>query len=647
MFTGFFLLSLCLPIIASPPPIINAPSEPVNGPAEISKESAHEPVDPVRLAQEADKLLPHLTEADFNNKTLMRDGEWLLFFGSLQCGHCLNLTPKFLDLFNEKRIEYESEGLQMAKIECSTNTAFCRAQDVEVYPTLRIYEDGRIKSAFDGELEIDPLKDFVKDHFKNSGTPLSRAVKAAKEVALKVVTPDPINTNPAGSSAPISIMTHKEVMDGKNILVKFYSPRCGHCKAFRPTWINIAHTLKGKVNVGEVDCSVETHLCKKFKVRAYPTVLYVKENGEYVQYLGGRTMEDVSKFALSFIRPVFDVMVANEVKSLIQKESKSHFVFLYNHEATDLKMVEEFGKTLMRMNETIQVHLCPDKDARALFPDILTMASLQSPIFLATQGEDFERDTRAYEMSMDFKSESTRVQLKQWISEHSTQLVYRLNEDSGHTVFDGESIVVLTLLKNGDKDKVAPVTKLLRTAARRLIERRHAQEARKKKDTASVFASAVAAAAKEDKAAAATLRALTVPVEPPRKVVFAWVNSVELSAYLQHTFGVVAENIVSEPQILIVDSKEKVYYDTQQDKMTPMKFYGVSDILDHLENALDDKLFAKPTKGNKFVLLYRNSRQAMHVVKASPLLTLSGTIIFFMILLRFVKRANKSIVKGD
>lgn len=41
------------------------------------------------------------------------------------------------------------------------------------------------------------------------------------------------------------------------VMVEFYAPWCGHCKRLAPEWKKAANRLKGKVTLGQVDCTVE------------------------------------------------------------------------------------------------------------------------------------------------------------------------------------------------------------------------------------------------------------------------------------------------------------------------------------------------------------------------------------------------------
>ncbi|CAM9894966.1 unnamed protein product, partial [Laminaria digitata] len=48
-----------------------------------------------------------------------------------------------------------------------------------------------------------------------------------------------------------------------------------HCQRLQPTWEEIATQMKGKVNVGQVDCNTQKELCRRFRVRGYPTLVHV------------------------------------------------------------------------------------------------------------------------------------------------------------------------------------------------------------------------------------------------------------------------------------------------------------------------------------------------------------------------------------
>jgi len=233
-------------------------------------------------------------------------------------------TPLIGEVGPETYSDYMSAGIPLAYIFCETPKERQELSD-ELKPLAEKHRgvinfatiDAKAFGAHAGNLNLkaDQFPAFaIQDTAKNQKYPFDQDKKISREdieafvddfVAGKVepsIKSEPIPETQEGPVVVVVAKTYDEIVldDSKDVLIEFYAPWCGHCKALAPKYEELAamyakSEFKDKVVIAKVDATAND---VPDEVQGFPTIKLYPAGAKDapVTYSGSRTIEDLIQF---------------------------------------------------------------------------------------------------------------------------------------------------------------------------------------------------------------------------------------------------------------------------------------------------------------------------------------------------------------
>ncbi|CAH8617244.1 unnamed protein product [Schistosoma rodhaini] len=139
------------------------------------------------------------------------------------------------------------------------------------------------------------------------------------------------------------------IKTNKFVLVEFYAPWCGHCKALAPEYSAAAKKLKEKgslIKLAKVDATVEEELAFKHGVKGYPTLKFFR-NEQPIDFGGERDSDAIVNWCLRKSKPSVEYIDSiDSCKQFIDKANIAILGFIKDTDSLDLADFEKVADEL-------------------------------------------------------------------------------------------------------------------------------------------------------------------------------------------------------------------------------------------------------------------------------------------------------------
>ncbi|KAE8682207.1 Protein disulfide-isomerase [Hibiscus syriacus] len=189
--------------------------------------------------------------------------------------------------FREVAEQYKGQGIGflLGDLEAS-QSAFQYFGVKESQAPLVIILNKDEKKFLKANVEADDIASWFKDYKEGKVPPYvkSEPIPVENNEPVKVVVADTLED-----------MVFKS---GKNVLLEFYAPWCGHCQKLAPILDEVAvqYENDAKVLIAKLDATANDIENPNFDVKGFPTVYFRSADGNITPYDGDRTKEDIIDF---------------------------------------------------------------------------------------------------------------------------------------------------------------------------------------------------------------------------------------------------------------------------------------------------------------------------------------------------------------
>lgn len=358
-----------------------------------------------------------------------------------------------------------------------------------------------------------------------TATTASQATLKAPSVSKSKTGPNPIGTSIALTQESFQklVTTTQDPW-----FIKFYAPWCHHCQALAPNWQQMARELQGKLNVGEVNCDVESRLCKDVRVKGYPTIHFFR-GGERVEYDGLRGLGDLVAYAKKALDIGMGVTYVDAAgfKELEETEEVI-FVYFYDHATTS----EDF-EALERLTLSLIGHAKLVKTDSAVLADRFKIHTWPR-LLVSRDGRPSYYSALAPKDMRDFR----RVLL--WMQTVWLPILPELTASNSLEIMSGKLVVLGILSRERSDDFIRSKREIKSAALEWMDKETHAFQLERQERRDAKQLRIEEAEDRNDQRALRAAKGIKIQVQESDRtqVGFAWVDGIFWERWIRTTYGI-------------------------------------------------------------------------------------------------------------
>ncbi|TFK23265.1 disulfide isomerase [Coprinopsis marcescibilis] len=226
------------------------------------------------------------------------------------------------------------------------------------------------------------------------------------------------------------------------LLVEFFAPWCGHCKALAPHYEEAATALKDKgIKLAKVDCVEEADLCQSKGVQGYPT-LKVYRNGEVTDYNGPRKADGIISYMVKQSLPAVSDVTAEKHEEFTKADKIVAIAYL---PSSSVAPAAEFSAVAETHRDDYLFGVVTDADAAAA-------AGVTPPAVVVYRSFDDFRTEYPYPISG-----VTKKDLSDWIAELAIPVLDEVNGETYAVYAKSTKPLAYVFLDPSSEDKDAQI----------------------------------------------------------------------------------------------------------------------------------------------------------------------------------------------